>query len=88
MAASEDGKMTARSVQYIVDSAGRKVAAVVDIDQFRSLIEAAHRAGAGEPIELESDELRSMRYDFTDLIGRLQWNGDALSEQRRLRDEW
>jgi hypothetical protein len=28
------------------------------------------------------------RYDFTDVIGRLQWEGDALKEQRRLRDEW
>ena len=27
-------------------------------------------------------------YDFTDLAGRLQWSGDAVAEQRRLRDEW
>jgi len=25
---------------------------------------------------------------FADLVGRLVWSGDALSEQRRLRDEW
>lgn len=23
-----------------------------------------------------------------DLVGKLQWRGDALAEQRRLRDEW
>lgn len=28
------------------------------------------------------------KYDFTDLAGKLKWNGDALAEQRRLRDEW
>jgi hypothetical protein len=27
-------------------------------------------------------------YDFTDIVGRLQWKGDALWEQRNLRDEW
>jgi hypothetical protein len=28
------------------------------------------------------------RYDFSDQIGKLQWEGDAVKEQRRLRDEW
>jgi hypothetical protein len=28
------------------------------------------------------------RYDFSDLTGRLQWRGDAIAEQRRLRNEW
>ena len=28
------------------------------------------------------------RYDFRDLTGRLTWQGDAVAEQRRLRDEW
>lgn len=27
-------------------------------------------------------------YDFSDLVGRLKWNGDALEEQQRLRNEW
>ena len=27
-------------------------------------------------------------YDFSDLVGKLEWNGDAVKEQRRLRDEW
>ena len=31
---------------------------------------------------------RSARYDFSDLIGKLTWRGDALNEQRRIRDEW
>ena len=28
------------------------------------------------------------RYDFSDLVGKLQWKGDAVKEQRRIRDEW
>lgn len=31
---------------------------------------------------------RAKRYDYTDLTGRLQWRGDAVAEQRRLRNEW
>ena len=27
-------------------------------------------------------------YDFADLAGKLEWKGDAVAEQRRLRDEW
>ena len=64
------------------------MAAVVDVEQYRALVEAAHRAGTGEPGAAAEEALRTRRYDFTDLIGRLQWSGDALTEQRRLRDEW
>lgn len=28
------------------------------------------------------------RYDFSEIAGRLQWKGDAVREQRLLRDEW
>lgn len=27
-------------------------------------------------------------YDFSDLAGGLRWQGDAVKEQRKLRDEW
>jgi hypothetical protein len=27
-------------------------------------------------------------YDFSDLVGKLNWKGDAVAEQRKLRDEW
>ena len=30
----------------------------------------------------------SMPYNFSDLVGKLEWKGDAVTEQRRLRDEW
>jgi hypothetical protein len=28
------------------------------------------------------------KYDFSELVGKLQWQGDALTEQKKLRDEW
>lgn len=28
------------------------------------------------------------RYDFSDLAGKLEWKGDAVHQQRLLRDEW
>ena len=28
------------------------------------------------------------RYNFSALSGRLKWKGDAVKEQRKLRDEW
>ena len=37
---------------------------------------------------VDADSVPANRYDFSDLAGKLQWNGNAMSEQRRLRDEW
>ena len=28
------------------------------------------------------------KYNFAEVVGKLQWPGDALAEQRKLRDEW
>jgi hypothetical protein len=28
------------------------------------------------------------KYDFSDLGGKLSWQGDAVAKQRKLRDEW
>ncbi len=30
----------------------------------------------------------NLRYDFSDLSGKLSWSGDAVNEQSALRDEW
>jgi hypothetical protein len=34
-----------------------------------------------------TDESRP-KYDFSDLMGRLNWQGDSIQAQRSLRDEW
>ena len=33
-------------------------------------------------------KIKNQKYDFSDIVGKLQWNGDAVAEQRRLRNEW
>lgn len=33
-------------------------------------------------------EKAQSNYDFSDLAGKLSWQGDAVATQRSLRDEW
>ncbi|NJR16898.1 MAG: hypothetical protein HC785_15085 [Calothrix sp. CSU_2_0] len=35
-----------------------------------------------------SDTSQTKSYNFSDLAGRLSWEGDAVATQRMLRDEW
>ncbi|MBE9201076.1 MULTISPECIES: hypothetical protein [unclassified Nodularia (in: cyanobacteria)] len=37
---------------------------------------------------VSSNEEQKHRYDFSDLLGKLNWKGDAVAIQRTLRDEW
>ena len=37
---------------------------------------------------VDSVEEKQSKYDFSDLAGRLSWQGDAVAVQRALRDEW
>lgn len=37
---------------------------------------------------VSSDEKQKISYNFSDLVGRLTWQGDAVKMQRNLRDEW
>ena len=37
---------------------------------------------------VSSEENQKSSYDFSDLVGRLTWQGDAVTMQRNLRDEW
>ena len=47
-------------------------------------------AGAVELVlvVVSAPQANGTKYNFADVVGRLQWKGDALREQRRLRDEW
>lgn len=33
-------------------------------------------------------DTKKKHYDFSSLSGKLKWSGDAIKEQRSLRDEW
>jgi hypothetical protein len=28
------------------------------------------------------------KYDFSDIAGKLEWKGDAVAEQKKMRNEW
>lgn len=36
----------------------------------------------------ESKEPAKKKYDFSKFFGKMDWKGDALAEQKKLRDEW
>ena len=38
--------------------------------------------------ETSSGQKKGKKYDFSHLYGKLQWKGDALSEQKKIRSEW
>jgi hypothetical protein len=44
----------------------------------------------GADIEVLAFPVRKKKqeHDFLSLAGRLEWSGDAVKEQRALRDEW
>ena len=37
---------------------------------------------------VEKEKGKIAKYNFENIIGKLKWTGDAVKEQRRLRDEW
>ncbi len=39
-------------------------------------------------LPLKEMEAPPKKYDFSKFVGKLEWKGDALAEQRKLRDEW
>ena len=39
-------------------------------------------------VEIQQSNGAVTGIDFSDLAGRLQWRGDAVWQQRELRDEW
>ena len=36
----------------------------------------------------QAEGAQSVKYDFSEIAGKLKWTGDAVLEQRNLRDEW
>ena len=39
-------------------------------------------------LPIEEKEEPKRKYDFSKFVGKLEWKGDAVAEQRKLRDEW
>ena len=39
-------------------------------------------------IVLISEKTPPQKYDFSEIVGKLEWSGDAVREQRKIRNEW
>jgi hypothetical protein len=39
-------------------------------------------------IDSASKDAKETKYDFSDLVGKLSWKGNAVVVQRELRNEW
>jgi hypothetical protein len=39
-------------------------------------------------LPLDNNAHPKKKFDFSDLVGNLEWKGDALAEQKKLRNEW
>ena len=37
---------------------------------------------------MEDQQSGKRKHDCSDLVGRLKWRGDAIKEQRNLREQW
>jgi len=64
----------------------RETAAIVDDLAFRQNITATNEEV--EVLIVINKKPDPKPFDFKDLVGKLEWGGDALKEQRRLRKEW
>lgn len=40
------------------------------------------------PVDETNTTTPKTKYDLSRFFGKLQWKGDAVAEQRKLRDEW
>jgi hypothetical protein len=77
----------------------RSIGAAMEVLEFTTKVNAAGRLCLDIPTGLAPGEVQVVlvlnpaaaphqHYDFSDLAGRLAWQGDALATQRSLRDEW
>ena len=69
--------------RYVVDPDGRRVGVILPLAEYTRLL-----AGRQRPRRKLPRRQDRRRYDFSDLAGRLRWQGDAVAAQRALRDEW
>lgn len=65
-----------------------KVNANIDINGRLRLDVATNLPAGNIELVIVMDKPKVLAYDFLDLVGKLNWQGDAVRTQRALRDEW
>ncbi|MDX2285618.1 MAG: hypothetical protein NW241_15730 [Bacteroidia bacterium] len=56
-------------------------------ERFLKLLESLDYVSVA-PAGGQAEHRLASGYDFSDLAGQLQWQGDAVRQQRMMRDEW
>jgi len=68
-------------VKKIIDKATVPLIVDIPVEYKDHKVEVIVRS-LDEPVESQK------KYDFSKFVGKLEWKGDAVAEQRKLRDEW
>ena len=68
--------------QVIIDVEESKYALFLQLIQSLDYVKVV----SAKPVRVKKS--KQPKYDFSDIAGQLHWKGDALMEQRGLRDEW
>jgi hypothetical protein len=71
------------AIRKIIESSSNSITIELPADYINKKIEVLIL-----PIEETDKPALKPKYDFSDLIGKLEWEGNAVEEQRKLRDEW
>ncbi len=72
---------------YAIEFEAKITSPFIELEQYHALLNQQVRViilAQQEP----ATTTRQRCYDFSDLQGKLAWSGDALAQQRRVRDEW
>ena len=68
-------------IRKIIDNSGHEVVIPLPENYQRRKLEVI-------VLPIEEEKEPDKKFDFSDLYGKLDWKGDAVAEQRKLRDEW
>jgi hypothetical protein len=65
-----------------------KVNATIDTDGHLRLDVPTNLPSGRVELVIVLNKPKELPYSFSDLVGKLNWQGDAVRTQRALRDEW
>ena len=76
------------AIRKIIDKSSAELTIVLPEAYQNKKLEVIILAADEEATDAPQQTTTPKKYDFSDFFGKLKWEGDALAEQRKLRDEW
>ncbi len=78
-----------KAVRKIIEHAEDSIVIELPAELRNQKLEIIILAASEQPVVNEHTEAaKPVKYDFSDIVGKFSWKGDAVAEQRKLRDEW